>query len=80
MDLRIQKTRQAIREAFVSLRTTKNLEQITVKELCQQARISKGTFYLHYRSISDVLTEMQDELLEVHYQRKHGKNAYYGQG
>ena len=23
---------------------------------------------------------MQDELLEVHYQRKHGKNAYYGQG
>ena len=22
---------------------------------------------------------MQNELLEVHYQRKHGKNAYYGQ-
>ncbi len=22
---------------------------------------------------------MQDELMEVHYQRKHGKNAYYGQ-
>ncbi|MBO7310439.1 MAG: L-ribulose-5-phosphate 4-epimerase [Clostridia bacterium] len=24
-------------------------------------------------------TSMQKELLEVHYQRKHGKNAYYGQ-
>ena len=26
------------------------------------------------------IAPMQDELLEVHYRRKHGKNAYYGQG
>ena len=35
MDLRIEKTRQSIVNAFIALRSGKPLEKITVKELCE---------------------------------------------
>lgn len=31
-------------------------------------------------ALNDRITPMQNELLDKHYLRKHGKNAYYGQG
>jgi L-ribulose-5-phosphate 4-epimerase len=35
---------------------------------------------LHAIQLNPSLTSMQQELLDKHYLRKHGKNAYYGQG
>ena len=61
MDIRKQKTQQAIRDAFLQLRSEKNLEQITVTELAKAARISKATFYLHYRDIYDLSEQMQQD-------------------
>lgn len=63
MDLRIQKTRRAIKATFLSLLSSKNLEQITVKELCQTAEISKGTFYLHYHDLFDLRDQLQREAI-----------------
>ena len=51
MDIRIEKTEKAIRNAFIELRSGKPLEKITVKELCQLAYINKSTFYSHYEDI-----------------------------
>ena len=51
MDLRVEKTKGSIVNAFLSLRAKKPLEKITVKELCQLARINKSTFYTHYSDI-----------------------------
>ncbi|MCM1134885.1 MAG: TetR/AcrR family transcriptional regulator [Clostridium sp.] len=51
MDIRIEKTEKAIRNAFIELRSKKALEKITVKELCQLAYINKSTFYSHYEDI-----------------------------
>ena len=51
MDLRVEKTKGSIVNAFLSLRARKPLEKITVKELCQLARINKSTFYTHYSDI-----------------------------
>ena len=34
----------------------------------------------HAMTLNPSLTEMQSTLLDKHYLRKHGKNAYYGQG
>lgn len=53
-DIRITRTENAIRSAFSSLITRKNLNDITVKELCQEAGINKSTFYLHYHDIYDL--------------------------
>ena len=44
MDIRIEKTERAIRNAFLELRAAKPLEKITVKELCSLACINKSTF------------------------------------
>lgn len=60
MDLRMIKTERAIRNAFMLLRSKKELEKITVKELCEEACINKSTFYAHYRDVyelSDMLCE-----------------------
>ena len=51
MDIRIEKTEKAIRNAFIELRSKKPVEKITVKELCQLAYINKSTFYSHYEDI-----------------------------
>ncbi len=62
-DLRIVKTRQTIRNALISLMSEKELQDITISELSARAQINRKTFYRHYRAISDVVTEFEDELL-----------------
>ena len=39
------------------------LSDITITALCERAQINRKTFYRHYRAISDVITEFEDELL-----------------
>lgn len=51
MDIRIEKTQKAIKNAFLELRSKKALEKISVKELCELACINKSTFYSHYEDI-----------------------------
>ena len=62
-DLRVIKTRQAIRSALISLLSEKELSDITISELSARALVNRKTFYRHYRSISDVVTEFENELL-----------------
>lgn len=64
MDLRIQRTKKAIREAFLELRRKKPVEKITVTELSKLARINKATFYLHYTDIYKLSDEIEDETIE----------------
>lgn len=53
MDKRIKKTRNAVYTAVFDLSIEKELDKITVLELCEKAGINKSTFYLHYKSIED---------------------------
>lgn len=53
MDKRIKRTRLAVFNAVLDLATEKELDKITVVELCDRAGINKSTFYLHYSSIND---------------------------
>ena len=62
-DLRVIKTHQAIRIALISLLSEKELSDITISELSARAQVNRQTFYRHYRSISDVVTEFENELL-----------------
>lgn len=64
MDLRIEKTERGIKNAFIELRSKKALEKITVKELCESARINKSTFYAHYKDIYDLSDAMEAEVVE----------------
>lgn len=61
MDLRTEKTRRSIINSFMSLRSHKPLEKITVKELAENAEINKSTFYLHYHDIYDLSETLERE-------------------
>ena len=47
-DLRVRKTKEAIRTAFQGMICEMDYDQITVKELTARAQINRKTFYLHY--------------------------------
>lgn len=64
MDLRIEKTKCAIRNAFLQLRSKKPLEKITVKELSTLANINKATFYLHYHDIYDLSETLERDVVQ----------------
>lgn len=44
-------------EALIALLEEKDLEYITVKEICRQAGVNRSTFYLHYETIADLVEE-----------------------
>ena len=60
-DLRVVRTKEAIREAFKSLVCELPYEKVTVKAIADRAGINRNTFYLHYETTDDVLREIQGE-------------------
>lgn len=63
-DLRVIKTKNAIRSAFREMICEMDYEDITIKALTARAMINRKTFYLHYESLDDLLQELQDEIVE----------------
>ena len=63
-DLRVKKTKEAIRNAFKAMICEMDYEQITIKELTQRAQINRKTFYLHYAGLDELLEELQEEIAE----------------
>ena len=61
-DLRVVKTIEGIKNAFEELICEKDYERITVKELCDRARINKKTFYHYSETVDALLAELQTEL------------------
>jgi AcrR family transcriptional regulator len=61
MDLRVQKTREAIKNTFKEMVCEMDAPKITVKELTERARIHRKTFYLHYTSIEALFEDMLQE-------------------
>ena len=63
VDLRVIKTKKAIRLAFTELMSRKPLEEITVSDVAAEAMINRKTFYAHYASIFDIIAEIEDEVV-----------------
>ena len=58
------KTRTLIKNVFAEmLSEKKELSNISVKELCERADISRGTFYSHYDDIYGVAEDYENELI-----------------
>ncbi len=47
-------------EAFLELLNIKEFEYITVKEICEKAKVNRSTFYLHYETVNDLLLETEE--------------------
>lgn len=63
MDRRVKYTKKVIKETFISLLEEKELNKITVSELCSIADINRATFYRYYLDIYDLYDKIQDEFV-----------------
>lgn len=61
-DRRVRRTRKLLVESLTSLMKEKDVKDISVKELSERADINRGTFYLHYKDVFDMLEQVEDEL------------------
>lgn len=64
LDRRVLRTKQQIRQAIVELLSEKDANSITVRELAEHAGINRGTFYIHYNDINDLLEQLVNEASE----------------
>lgn len=69
MDLRVQKTRAAIKEAFKEMVCEMDADDITVKELADRAHIHRKTFYLHYTSIEALFEDMLQDIADSYFEQ-----------
>lgn len=65
LDRRSAYSRMVIRDTFLEMLREGSFSRINVANLCRRADISRGTFYLHYRDIYDVLDHVLGEALKT---------------
>ncbi|MDO4467646.1 MAG: TetR/AcrR family transcriptional regulator [Bacillota bacterium] len=63
-DLRIQKTRKALKQALVRLLSEKSFEKISVTDICKESGISRITFYTHYDHKFDLAQEIFSDYIQ----------------
>ena len=87
MDIRTRRTYNLLIEAFEQLLTEKNVEAITVSEICERSTVRRGTFYRHFadkqaffrfylqsiteRFLKQMSTDEQPDRLEPYAQHMH---------
>ncbi len=57
---RYQSTAILFDEALIDLLEHKDIDYITIKEICDKAGVNRSTFYLHYENISDLINECME--------------------
>lgn len=57
-------TKQNLKDAFWCLYKTKRINQISIKEITDKAGYNRGTFYLYYQDVYDMLNEIQCEIFK----------------
>ncbi len=64
MDRRAKKTEKAFIAALFVLLEKKELNKITIKELCEEADMNRSTFYLHYYDIYDLMDKTEQQFID----------------
>ncbi|MBR6400512.1 MAG: TetR/AcrR family transcriptional regulator [Firmicutes bacterium] len=64
-DIRIIRSRAAIRHAFLELLKERDYHSITISDIAQRAMINRKTFYFHYDTKNDLYDEIITDTLNV---------------
>ena len=59
------RSRQLIKNAYVSLLNEKTMGKITVTDIISRAGISRGTFYAHYDDVRDLYSKLENDAVET---------------
>lgn len=62
-DRRQIRTNQLLRKTLFELMQEKSVNAITVTDITSRADINRGTFYLHYRDVPDMLEKLKEEVM-----------------
>ncbi|QMV42119.1 TetR/AcrR family transcriptional regulator [Cohnella cholangitidis] len=65
IDRRKARTKQLLYDALMELVKEKGAESVTVTDITNRADINRGTFYLHYRDVADMLEQLKEEAFEM---------------
>ena len=52
-------------KALLELLDKKDFEYITIKEICDTAKVNRSTFYLHYENTVDLLKETTEYVIDT---------------
>ena len=64
-DRRIRRTEKQLEDALLELLKTKSISKISVRELTDAADITRATFYKHYRDPDDMLSKLQEQMMNT---------------
>lgn len=64
-DKRVIRTKKAIKAALFRIMEEKDISSISISELTREANVNRRTFYTHYHSITDILEEIEGDLVEA---------------
>lgn len=59
-----EQTKKKIINTYLDLIPTKKWDKISVKEICSNANITRGTFYQYYSDIYDLMEQIETTLLD----------------
>ena len=63
MNKKGQKTREHIKKCAAVLFAEKGFKQVTMKDICEAAQLSRGGVYCHYESTRQIFQEMIDDMM-----------------
>ena len=64
VDSRVRRTKRLLKQGLTELMAQKSIKKITVRELSELVDINRGTFYLHYKDIYDLVEQIENELFQ----------------
>lgn len=64
MDNRVRYTKNVLQQALLRILQQKSIDRVTIKELCEEAKVNRGTFYLHYATPNDLLREIEQQFTD----------------
>ncbi len=62
MDARVVRTRKRLQDALFALARERGLDEISVSDIAEHARVNRSTFYQHYSDKETVLADALDAL------------------
>lgn len=60
---RVRLTKKMLKDSFLNLFKKKNIQKISIKEICDLAQINRSTFYKYYSTEYDLLKDIENEHL-----------------
>ena len=64
MDKREEKTLYKIHNSFVKLINEKDYNEITIQDILDDSKVSRSTFYAHYKTKDELLLSVSNHIFE----------------